>query len=289
MLRIGDIRQVLTTDHLRAFTEDPFAMTRIAAHHAMGDIWAMGARPQAALATVILPHLSEAMQQAWLAEIMAAASEVFTQAGAEIVGGHTSLGSELTIGFTVTGLCDRAPITLAGGQPGDALILTKPIGSGTILAGEMQMRARGDWVASALDLMAQSQEQGRRDFAECACDDRCHGIWACRPPDGPLRRFRLCCADRSSIAVPLMDGAEALARQGIRSTLFPANQQIATRIQIADSPRGNLLFDPQTAGGLLAAVAPEKAKASLEALTNAGYTAARIGHLVNGAPTLTAT
>ena len=76
----------------------------------------MGARPQAALATVILPRMTTEMQQAWLAEITDGAREVFAAEGAAIVGGHSSLGAELTIGFTVTGLCDGAPITLAGAR-----------------------------------------------------------------------------------------------------------------------------------------------------------------------------
>ena len=98
------------------------------------------------------------LQARTLAEIMAAAAGVFAAAGADIVGGHTSVGAELTVGFTVTGLAAR-PITKAGARPGDALILTKPIGTGTILAAEMA-RARlpgallGEAVADALGLDA---------------------------------------------------------------------------------------------------------------------------------------
>ena len=118
----------MTSDHLRAFTKDPALMTRIAAVHALGDIWAMGATPQAATATIILPRMSSALQSRTMSEIMSIAGAVMRDAGAEIVGGHSSMGDEMTIGFTLTGLCETAPITLAGGQPGDCLILTKPIG-----------------------------------------------------------------------------------------------------------------------------------------------------------------
>jgi selenide, water dikinase len=97
----------LTTDHLRAFTLDPWLMGRITAIHALGDIWAMGAAPQAALAQIILPPLSPALQERTLAEILDAASEIFAAEGAEIVGGHTTTGAELTLGFTVTGLADE--------------------------------------------------------------------------------------------------------------------------------------------------------------------------------------
>lgn len=104
--------QVISTDHLRAFTEDPVTMTRITAQHALNDIWAMGALPQAATVTLILPKQSPTLQERLLTEIMEAAHQEMKAAGAAIVGGHTSLGEELTIGFTLTGLCERAPITL---------------------------------------------------------------------------------------------------------------------------------------------------------------------------------
>jgi selenide, water dikinase len=126
----------MTTDHLRAFTEDPWLMARIAAIHALGDIWAMGAAPQVALAQVILPRMAPHMQAATLREIMAAASEVFAEAGADIVGGHTSVGAELTHRLHRHRRC-RAPIAKGGARPGDALILTKPLGTGTLLAAEM--------------------------------------------------------------------------------------------------------------------------------------------------------
>lgn len=117
LMTTGGVRQVMTSDHLRGFTIDPVQMTRIAAVHALGDIWAMGAAPQAATATIILPRLSATLQRRTLTEIMTTAHEVMRAAGADIVGGHSSVGDELTIGFTLTGLCETAPITLSGGQP----------------------------------------------------------------------------------------------------------------------------------------------------------------------------
>ena len=103
ILSHGDRRQVITTDHLRATCADPRLMARITAIHAMGDIWAMGAAPQAALAQITLPRLSEPLQADMLAEIMDEATQIFRAEGADIVGGHSSIGAELTIGFTVTG------------------------------------------------------------------------------------------------------------------------------------------------------------------------------------------
>ena len=117
ILTVGGARQVITTDHLRAFTEDPRAFARIAALHAMGDIWAMGAAPQAALASVVLPRMSEALQRRTLDEVMGAAAEAFGEAGAAIVGGHTTVGAEFTLGFTVTGTVDQSDHT-GGGEAG---------------------------------------------------------------------------------------------------------------------------------------------------------------------------
>ena len=162
VLNVGGARQVITTDHLRALTDDPHLMAQIAAQHALGDIWAMGAAPQAALASVILPQMNADMQAAWLEEIMSGAGMVFKDAGAEIAGGHTSMGTELTIGFTVTGLAETPPITRAGAKAGDALLLTRPLGSGTILAAEMAMKAKGPVVLPLLEKLAQPQSEAAR-------------------------------------------------------------------------------------------------------------------------------
>ncbi len=288
ILATGDARQVITTDHLRAFTEDPWTLARITAVHALGDIWAMGAAPQAALATVILPRMADAMQGPWLSEIMQAASEVFTDAGAEIVGGHTTLGSELTVGFIVTGLCETDPITLAGARPGDALILTKPIGSGTLLAAEMAIKAQGDHIAKLLTAMAQPQGAASNILSKAHAMTDVTGFGLA----GHL--MGICDASNVSAnldldAIPLFDGAEALAAAGIRSTLSPKNRETAARMVLPEGPRADLLFDPQTAGGLLAAVPAKQADTLLKKLMDAGYTAARIGEIQDGPPLITFT
>ncbi|MBM9595666.1 selenide, water dikinase SelD [Roseitranquillus sediminis] len=284
ILRIGRIRQVVTTDHLRAFTEDPWTMTRIAAIHAMGDIWAMGAKPQAALAMIVLPRMSTALQEAWLGEIMAAATEVCSAEGAAIVGGHTSLGSELTLGFTVTGLCDSEPLTLAGAQPGDVLILTKPIGSGTILAAEMALEARGPWVAACLTEMQRPQGAaadilaGARAMTDVTGFGLAGHLMNIARASGVAVRLRL-------DAVPAMAGALDLAARGVRSTIFADNLRHAGAAEPTD-PREALLYDPQTAGGLLAAVPATLADDILSRLTKAGYSAARVGEVISGPPSL---
>ncbi len=283
VLQVGGARQVLTTDHLRAFTEDPALMARIAAIHALGDVWAMGAAPQAALASVILPRLSDRLQKDWMAEIMEAAATVIGDAGAEIVGGHSSIGSELTIGFTVTGLLERAAITLTGAQTGDALILTKPIGSGTVLAAEMQLAAKGAWVAEALSLMQVAQGDAAKILSGAHAMTDVTGFGLAGHLAGICRASEVgACLDLS--AIPVMKGAVHLAENGVTSTLYEANRSGAGVVIGADSPRGKLLFDPQTAGGLLAAVDAADADAIVRDLRAAGHDAAWIGEITEGPP-----
>ncbi|MCV2882793.1 selenide, water dikinase SelD [Actibacterium sp. XHP0104] len=285
----GDGAQVITADHFRAFVDDPYVLTQIAAVHALGDIWAMGAAPQAALATLILPRMRDRMQAEMLREIMAAATQVFRAAGADLVGGHTSVGDELTVGFTVTGLHPGRPIGLAGAQAGDALILTKPLGSGTIFAAEMQGRAHGDDVAAALRVMARAQGDAAGILAPVAramTDVTGYGL------AGHLLtvlRASGLGADLALGAVPLMPGALELAQEGVRSTAYEANAALGRDLIGAEpgDPRTALLFDPQTAGGLLAAVPGDQAQGVVERLQQGGDQAAVIGHLAPGAPQIT--
>lgn len=289
VLAHGDGVQVLTTDHLRAFTGDLWLFARIAALHALGDIWAMGARPQAAVASVTLPPMAARLQTESLREILAAATEVFRAEGAELAGGHTSTGAELQIGFTLTGLAPRA-LTLAGARTGDALILTKPLGSGTILAAEMALAAPGRTVAAALSGMAVSQGAAARllatearaltDVTGFGLAGHLHAICVA---SGVGARLDLA-------AIPLFDGAEALAGAGWRSTLWPANRAALDGVLDApDTPRAWLLADPQTAGGLLAAVPAGSEEKLLEAVQQTGLVhAAIIGRVIEGPPSIRA-
>ncbi len=276
VLNTGQVRQVMTSDHLRALVDDPVLMARIAAIHALGDIWAMGAVPQAATATVILPRLSRELQSRTLAEIMQAATAVMHEAGAEIVGGHTSIGSELTIGFALTGLCETDPITLAGGRPGDILILTKPLGSGILMAADMAGQAKGAWIAAALNHMTRSQADATPALAGARAMTDVTGFGLIGHLQG------MCEASNTGAvidlnAVPVMDGAEEMAAAGMRSSIFAENRAL-----VPDLPEGgkaDLLYDPQTAGGLLAAVDASQADGVVRKLQVAGYPASRIGWL----------
>ncbi|MBN2740427.1 MAG: selenide, water dikinase SelD [Rhodobacteraceae bacterium] len=274
--------QVFTTDHVRAFTEDPWLLGRIVALHAMSDAWAMGAAPQAALAQVTLPRQSEEMGARALSEMLGAAAQAFAEAGADLVGGHTAMGAELTLGFAVTGLCAQ-PIGQDGAQVGDRLVLTKPLGTGVILAAEMAKAAPGDVVARALAAMATSSAKASAILApvtRAMTDVTGFGL------AGHL--LGLCKASNVSAAinldaVPLLEGALALSEAGQHSTLLAQNiANCAGQITAPPGPKTDLLYDPQTSGGLLAAVPADQAEAVLNALQDAGYAAADIGEITSG-------
>lgn len=278
ILMTGQARQVISTDHLRAFTDDPGLLARIAAIHALGDVWAMGASPQAATASIVLPRLSDALAERTLREIMQIAREVMQAAGASIVGGHSTIGAEMTIGFTVTGLCERAPLTLAGARPGDALILTKPIGSGVILAAEMQYEARGRNVMRALDVMARPQGDAAEILAgaHAMTDVTGFGIIG---HAAAMAEASGCGISLDVAAVPLMEGALHLSEAGIRSTLFPQNRGGFPELPVHDA-RTALMFDPQTGGGLLAAHPGDPARI-VDSLRACGFDAAVVGRVTD--------
>lgn len=292
VLAAGAGVQVLTTDHLRAFCNDPRLMARLTAIHALGDVWAMGAAPQVALAQVTLPPLGPSLQARMLAEVMEEAGAVFRAAGADVVGGHSTEGAELTIGFTVTGVADRV-IGKGGAHAGDALVLTKPLGSGTILAAEMAL-ARvpglmlGEVWAGCIAQMLVAQGSASAILAPMAramTDVTGFGL------AGHLLEM----LDASGVAarvrldyVPMMSGAVELAASGMGSSLQPANlAAVSWRMDAPQDARVALLTDPQTCGGLLASVPVGEAPGLVARLREAGHQAAVIGEVVAGQPRLT--
>lgn len=280
--------QVVTTDHFRAFTEDGWLLGRILAVHALGDIWAMGAEPQTALASFVLPPLSPALQARTAREVLAGVQSILAGSGADLVGGHTSQGAEFTVGLTVTGLVTAGrAIAMDGLSPGDALILTKPLGTGTLLAGEMRGAAKGREIAAAFEMMQFSNgaaAQVLKPHARAMTDVTGFGL------AGHLLAMLEASGAGAQLfldAIRALDGAERLIGSGIVSSIHAENAKAAAMIDarpgVLAGPRAQLLFDPQTAGGLLAGVAEADAGAVLEALREAGYEAAIVGCVVEGA------
>ncbi|MGM0986434.1 MAG: selenide, water dikinase SelD [Pseudomonadota bacterium] len=285
---------VHTIDFFRAFIDDPYVFGRVAANHALGDIFAMGAEAQTATAVATLPQGLEAKVEDTVYQMMRGAVEVLNEAGCALVGGHTGEGSELALGFAVNGLIDAGGdgalsdtiLTKGGLRPGQALILTKPLGTGTLFAAHARLGARGRWIDAALTSMCQSSRQA----ASCL---REHGATACTDLTGfgllghlvEMTRPSGVDAELDLAALPLLEGAEETVAAGILSSLQPANVRLRRAIRDqadwVEHPRYPLLFDPQTAGGLLASVPAERAEACLEALRGLGYArAALIGRVL---------
>ncbi len=278
----GPQLSVHTVDYFRAIVDDPYLFGKIAANHALGDIFAMGAEPQSALAIATVPYGLEAKVEADLTAMMAGANEILRAAGCALVGGHTSEGAELALGFSVNGLVDRKRfLRKRGMRPDDVLIITKPIGTGTLLAADMRGKAKARWVMAAIAHMTQSS-------AAAAAILEGHGATAATDVTGfgllgHLVEMVTASGVDTSLElarIPLLAGVRETLSQGIVSSLQPQNVRLRRAIHnFEEASRAALypaLFDPQTAGGLLASVPRERGGACLAALHAAGYNQAAI-------------
>lgn len=270
---------VHTVDFFRAFIDDPYVFGQVAANHALGDIFAMGAEAQSATAIATVPQGLEAKVEDTVFQMMSGALEILNDADCALVGGHTGEGRELALGFAVNGLIDDAAADVmrkGGMQAGDVLILTKPVGTGTLFAAHARLAARGRWIDAALASMRQSN----RKAAQCLHQ---HGATACTDVTGfgllghlvEMTRPSGVDASLDLASLPVLDGAEETVAAGILSSLQPANvrlrRALRNQAEMAEHPRYPLVFDPQTAGGLLASVPAARAEACVAALRALGY------------------
>jgi selenide, water dikinase len=273
-----------TVDFFRAMVGDPYLFGRIAANHALGDIYAMGAEPDTALAIATLPPARPAIVEHDLYQMLRGALDVLEPAGAALAGGHSAEGAELALGFAVTG---RVPaggrlLRKAGLRAGDRLVLTKPLGTGVILAAEGRGLAPARTIAAALAAMQQSAAEAARSLTA-------HGAHAATDVTGFGLLGHLCEMLHASgmdaaidpDAIPMLDGALALIQQGIVSSLHADNEAALAALDPDDRahPLAPLLIDPQTAGGLLAGVPAARARDCLDDLRRLGYRAAVVGQV----------
>jgi len=270
-----------TVDFFRAMVDDPYLFGRIAANHALGDIYAMGGIPDTALAIAALPAAHPAIVEHDLLHMLQGATEVLEAAGAVLVGGHSAEAAELALGFAITGRPGRGRLLRKGGlRAGDRLILSKPLGTGVILAAEMRGLAPAPVVEGAITAMLQSSA----DAASCLL---AHGAGAATDVTGfgllghLLEMLRASGMDAAldPDAVPPLDGALALLAGGVASSLHAGNLAATAALEAGDAApeRIALLIDPQTAGGLLAGVPADRASLCVAALRRLGYRAAEIG------------
>jgi selenide,water dikinase len=278
---------VHTVDYFRSFIDDPYTFGQIAANHSLSDIFAMGAEPQSALAIATIPFGIEAKVEDTLRQLMAGAMLILNDANTALVGGHTSEGAELALGFSVNGLADHEKILRKSGmQSGDVLILTKALGTGTLFAADMQQKAKGRWIEEAIVSMVQSNRVASQVLFA-------HGATACTDVTGfGLLGHLVEMIKPSAVDVeielqslPLIDGALETVEMGILSSLQPANvrlhRAIRNRQAASESVLYPLVFDPQTSGGLLASIPAAKANDCLQQLIHAGYSrSAIVGRVV---------
>ncbi|MFW6092544.1 MAG: selenide, water dikinase SelD [Pseudomonadota bacterium] len=282
----GDL--VMTVDGFRSLVEDAYLFGRITAHHALNDVLAMGGRGVAALAFATVPLMSEAMMSEELYQLLAGAVEVLNGHGVPLVGGHSAEGAELGLALSITGADPDAALLKGGLAAGDALVLTKPLGTGAVLAGHMRRRARSDWLAAATAAMDSSNAAAVEVL-------RHHGVRGLTDVTGfglaghlgEMLRASGCGGRLLLDGVPALPGARELVTVDVVSSLQVNNELALADFELvgvtAADPRVRLLADPQTSGGMLAGIPRAEAEGCVEALRAAGYAgAAMIGEVTTG-------
>ena len=279
VLQVAAGQLLLTVDGFRSIVEDPYLFGRITAHHSLNDVLAMGGQGIAALALATVPLMTEAMMEEELYLLLKGAMDVLNEHGVPLVGGHSAEGAELSLALSITGTGHGSALTKQGLEPGDVLVLTKAVGTGAVLAGEMRGRAPSDHVAAAVASMdhsnARALEVLREHDARALTDVTGFGLLGHL---GEMLRASRCGAIVDVDRVPLLPGSEALVAAGIVSSLQTNNERALTDFEVLGGApmdaRVRLLADPQTSGGLLAGIPPARAAACVAALRAAGYEAA---------------
>jgi selenide,water dikinase len=286
---VANALEVQSVDGFRAMIDDPYLVGLIAAEHALNDVYAMGGQPRTAMAWVAVPHAEEELMEDDLYQSMAGAVHALEEAGAALVGGHSGEATELSVGFAVSGTVDEHDVWRKQRLTiGDRLILTKPLGTGVLLAAQMRGRCRAEWLMAALSTMQKSNGPAvpvlRRAGVRACTDVTGFGLL------GHLREMAVASRVRVEIRpawVPVLAGARQAMSGGIASSLQAVNERVLAELDARgfepSDPSVRLLLDPQTSGGLLAGVSRERVETCLAELRAAGYrSAAVIGEV--GAP-----
>ena len=265
-----DLALVQTLDFFTPIVDDPFDYGRIAALNSINDVWAMAGTPITAMAITCFPKTG--VDPAILTGIMRGGLATLNQYGVTLIGGHSVDNTQIMFGYSVTGVIDPNKVaTNSGARPGDAIILTKPIGTGVISTGIKKARASDAMVAASVETMLTAGKyaaEAMREFEVKGATDvtgfaLVGHVW------------EMACASKVTIeidsrAVPLLEGALELARAGMLTSGDKTNREyVGNDVELApgvDVDLVKLLFDPQTAGGMLIAVGEAKADALLRAL-----------------------
>ena len=279
-----DLALVQTLDFFTPIVDDPFDYGRIAALNSINDVWAMGGTPVTAMAITCFPK--KGVDFAILGEIMRGGLSVLTENKVALVGGHSVDNEQIMFGYSVTGVIDPNHIaTNAGARPGDAIILTKPIGTGVISTGIKREKAAPEVVEESVATMLTPGKYAAEAIAKFdvkgATDVTGFALLG--------HAWEMACASNvtieiDSVRVPLIKGALELATGGMLTGADKTNREyVGEDVSFADGLDPNLMklfYDPQTAGGLLLAISEEKADDLLAELRRDYPQAQRIGRVL---------
>ncbi len=281
-----DVALVQTVDFFTPIADDPFIYGRIAAINALNDVYAMGGQPLTALSIVCYPQKGDFSV---LGEILSGGQSALNEEGVTVLGGHSIDDSEIKIGYSITGIVNPAKvITNAQAKPGDALILTKPIGTGAISTAIKRGVASVSAVEASMRVMTTSAASASREM-------QLAGARACTDITGfgllghayEMARASDVCLVIEAERVPLLPDVLYLISQGMLTRGDKNNRAyVGDTIEIEEGISKEMqsaLFDPQTAGGLLISIARSKAEALVRKLDGAviiGEVASRSGFLI---------
>lgn len=277
-----DLALVQTLDFFTPIVDDPFDYGRIAALNSINDVWAMGGTPITAMAITCFPKKGDFTI---LREIMRGGLSVLTENKVALIGGHSVDNEQIMFGYSVTGVIDPNHVaTNAGAKSGDVIVLTKPIGTGVISTGIKRAKAPAEVVQQSIKTMLTPGRYAAEAIAKFdvkgATDVTGFALLG--------HAWEVACASDVTIEidsprVPLIEGALDLAAAGMLTGADKTNRDyVSGQVQIAESVDANLvrlLFDPQTAGGLLLSIAPPQADELLRDLRLHYPQAAMIGRV----------
>ena len=278
-----DLAIVQTLDFFTPIVDDPFDFGRIAALNSINDVWAMAGTPITAMAITCFPK--KGVDPTILRDIMRGGLETLNQQGVTLIGGHSVDNQQIMFGYSVTGVIDPRKIaTNAGARVGDVIILTKPLGTGVISTGIKFGKANEATIAGSVKTMltpGKFAAEAMRNFdVKGATDVTGFALVG--------HTWEMACASKVTIeidssSVPILEGAIDLAKQGMLTSADKTNREyVGDDIQIAPNvskEMQHLLFDPQTAGGMLIAVSAARADELLTALRTNYPKAATIGNV----------
>ena len=282
-----DLAVVQTLDFFTPIVDDPFDYGRIAALNSINDVWAMGGTPITAMAITCFPK--KGVDFEILGEIMRGGLSILTENGVALVGGHSVQSNEIMFGYSVTGLIHPDEVAAnAGAKPGDVVILTKPIGTGVISTGIKFGKASKEMAEASIAVMltaGRKAAEAMREFGvRGATDITGFGLmghaWEVAKGSGVT-------IELNAKRVPLIDGALEMARRKMLTQGDKTNREYVGDDFLLDADitkeMASLLFDPQTAGGMLTSIAADKADALLARLRETYADAAIIGRVTEKA------